>query len=73
MTATSTADNTLDKIREAYADAARDQPADYPPLPAWFELPIEMRKAIIRVFASGRRNAMEEAWRRRVEKDRLTA
>jgi hypothetical protein len=27
-------DNTLDKIREAYTDAARTHPAEYPPLPA---------------------------------------
>ena len=32
----------LQKIRVAYADAGRTQPADYPALPAWFDLPLGM-------------------------------
>ena len=28
----------LDKIQIAYADAVRAQPAEYPPLPAWFKI-----------------------------------
>ena len=29
--------DTLEKIRQAYADAVREQPAGYPALPAWFD------------------------------------
>jgi hypothetical protein len=52
---------TLRKIRSAYAIAGREQPAHYSPLPAWNELSIEVREAIIDVYHAGRRDAREEA------------
>jgi hypothetical protein len=54
-------DKQLDTIIETYADAGRKQPAEYPALPAWQDLPIEMREAFIHVFSAGRRSALEEA------------
>lgn len=57
----------LDKIREAYNDAARDQ---YPPLPAWFVLPLEMREAIIHVFFRGDSVTMDTA---EIKKERWPA
>jgi hypothetical protein len=38
-------------MREACAKCTRE----YPSLPAWTDLPLEMRKAFIRVFWAGRR------------------
>jgi hypothetical protein len=63
-------DNTLDRIRDAYADAARDQPAEYLPLPAWFVLRLEMREAIIHVFFRGGNVAMDTA---EIKKERWPA
>ena len=40
-------DKQLQTIIEAYADAGRNQPAEYPALPAWQDLPIGMREAFI--------------------------
>ena len=53
-------DKLLQSIIEAYADAGRKQPAEYPALPAWQDLPIGMREAFIHVFAAGRRSALAE-------------
>ena len=36
---------TLDTLIAAYGDAERKQPAHYPALPAWDDLPVEMREA----------------------------
>ena len=54
-------DETLRKIRSAYAIAGREQPAHYTPLTAWTELRIEVRKAIIGVYHAGRRDGRDEA------------
>jgi uncharacterized protein with HEPN domain len=47
-------------IREAYADARRKQPAEYPSLPPWEQLPIEVREALIHVYFQGRKDALAE-------------
>jgi hypothetical protein len=44
------------KIREAYA--GRDQPAEYPPLPAWDNLSLELREALISIYNRGRRDGI---------------
>jgi len=51
----------LQKIRDAWAQAADEQPSEYPPLPEWDALPIEMREAIISVFIAGRIDAQSGA------------
>ena len=51
-------DDTLKKIREAYAHAGRDQPAAYPPLPAWEKLGIELREAFVSIYHRGRRDGI---------------
>ena len=51
---TETLDEALKKIREAYAQAGRDQPAEYPPLPAWEALSLELREAFISIYHRGR-------------------
>jgi hypothetical protein len=56
-------DPTLKAIRAAYYEAGRVQPADYPPLPSWQSLPIELREAFIHVYHSGRAAALEEGKR----------
>jgi hypothetical protein len=58
-------DETLRKIRSAYAIAGREQPAHYSPLTAWNELSIEVHEAIIGVYQAGRRDGREEADRAR--------
>jgi hypothetical protein len=45
----------LAKIRTAYVEAEREQPADYSPLPRWADLQIEMHEAFIFVFHAGMR------------------
>ena len=49
-------DRDLKRVREAYADAARKQPAEYPPLPVWEALPSEMREALIHIYFAGRKD-----------------
>ena len=49
---------TLQKIREAYAQAGRDQPTEYPPLPAWENLSLELREAFISIYNRGRRDGI---------------
>jgi hypothetical protein len=44
----------LKAIRAAYYEAERVQPAEYPPLPSWQSLPIELREAFIHVYGAGR-------------------
>jgi len=58
--------NDLAKVREAYARARAAQPSDYPSLPTWEKLPIELREAFIDVFGAERMDAFreEEAKRR---------
>jgi hypothetical protein len=51
-------DETLQKIRQAYAQAGRDQPAEYLPLPDWEALSQELREAIIHGYYRGRLDAM---------------
>ena len=51
-------DETLQKIREAYTQAGRDQPAKYPPLPAWETLSPELREAFISIYNRGRRDGI---------------
>ena len=46
------------KIRDAYEEAGREQPSEYPPLPAWEALSQELREAIIHVYYRGRFDAM---------------
>jgi hypothetical protein len=53
-------DDTLKKIREAYAEACREQSSEYPPLPAWEMLPIQMREALIHVYHQGKIDARNE-------------
>jgi hypothetical protein len=52
--------STLDKIKAAYEEAGRVQPPEYPPLPPWENLPMEMREALIHVFHAGRTSAKDE-------------
>jgi len=51
-------DETLQKIREAYAQAGRDQPAENPPLPAWEALSLELRGAFVSIYHRGRRDGI---------------
>ena len=44
----------LEKVKFAYAEAGREQPKEYPPLPPWEVLPIELREAFIHVYVRGR-------------------
>jgi hypothetical protein len=44
---------TTAKVQAACADAARNQPAHYPTLPAWQDPPREIRRAFVHVFAAG--------------------
>jgi len=53
-------DERLTRIREAYAEAESEQPANYDPLPKWETLPIQMREAIIHVYLVGRLDALSE-------------
>jgi hypothetical protein len=53
-------DERLNRIREAYAEAESEQPANYGPLPKWEALPIQMREAIIYVYLAGRLDALTE-------------
>jgi hypothetical protein len=50
----------LDRVKFAYAEAGRKQPAEYPPLPKWEDLPIEMREAFVSVYARGRIDVITE-------------
>ena len=50
------ANETLDKIREAYATAV----AELPSLSRWEDLPIGMREAFIAVFFAGRKSSQAE-------------
>jgi hypothetical protein len=54
----------LMRIREAYAEAGKKQPREYPSLPPWEKLPLEMREAFISVYHTGRKDA-----RKAMEKD----
>jgi len=54
------ADERLERIRRAYAEAETEQPAQYEPLPKWETLPIQLREAIIHVYLAGRLNALSE-------------
>jgi len=53
-------DGRLHKVREAWAEAGREQPPEYPPLPAWETLSKELREAIIHVYLAGRLDAPSE-------------
>ena len=58
---------TNQEIREAYENAGHKQPREYPPLPPWDWLPIEMREAFISVSYAGRKAAareQQEQWRK---------
>ena len=48
----------MQKIRDAYDEAGREQPSEYPALPAWEALSQELREAIIHVYYRGRFDAM---------------
>ena len=51
----------LQKIRDAYADAGREQAKEahpYPALPAWGDMPIELREVFIHVYHAGAREAL---------------
>jgi hypothetical protein len=52
--------DTLEKIREAYAQVGRDQPAEFSPLPAWEALSREPREAFISIYHRGRRDGLSE-------------
>jgi hypothetical protein len=54
------ADERLERIRRAYAEAGTEQPAQYEPLPKWDTLPIQLREAIIHVYLVGRLDAVSE-------------
>jgi hypothetical protein len=47
-------DTGLDKVKFAYFEAGREQPKEYPPLPPWEVLSIELRDAFVHVYARGR-------------------
>jgi hypothetical protein len=51
-------DEKLQKIRDAYDEAGREQPSEYPALPAWETLRIELHKAFVHVYYRGRFDAM---------------
>jgi hypothetical protein len=51
-------DERLQKIKDAYDEAGREQPSQSPPLPAWETLSQELREAIIHVYYRGRFEAM---------------
>jgi hypothetical protein len=51
-------DERLQKIRDAYDEAGREQPSEYPALPAWETLSIELREAFVHVYYRGRFDAM---------------
>ena len=53
-------DERLQKIRDAYDEAGREQPSEYPALPAWEALSQELREAIIHVYYRGRFDAMAD-------------
>jgi hypothetical protein len=48
-----TLEEALKKIREAYAQAGRDQPTEYPSLPAWETLSLELRGAFVSIYIEG--------------------
>jgi|RhiMethySRZTD1v2_1073278.scaffolds.fasta_scaffold916382_1 hypothetical protein len=50
------ADETLGKIREAYAEAVTEAPN----LSRWEDLPLVMREAFIAVFFAGRKSSQAE-------------
>jgi hypothetical protein len=53
-----TLEEALKKIREAYAQAGRDQPTEYPSLPAWETLSLELRGAFVSIYHRGRRDGI---------------
>jgi hypothetical protein len=55
---TESLDEALKKIREAYAQAGRDQPTEYPPLPAWEALSLELREPSSASIIEGRRDGI---------------
>jgi hypothetical protein len=46
-------------VHAAYVTAAAEQPPEYPKLPEWEKLPIEIREAFIHVYFAGRADRME--------------
>ena len=54
----------LAKVQVANDDAARNQPAHNPPLPAWQDLPREIREIFVDVFAAGQWSGFHELARR---------
>ena len=54
------ADERLERIRRAYAEAESEQPAEHGLLPKWETLPIQLRDAIIHVYLAGRLDALNE-------------
>jgi hypothetical protein len=48
------------EIRAAYENAGHMQLREYPKLPRWEDLPIEMREMIIHIFYAGRKAAARE-------------
>jgi hypothetical protein len=50
-------DETLQKIRAAYAQAGAPT-AEYPPLPAWEALSLELREAFVSIYHRGRRDGI---------------
>jgi hypothetical protein len=53
-------EHMLAKTQAAYVDAARNQPTHYPPLPAWQDLPREIREAFVWVFVAGQWSGLHE-------------
>jgi hypothetical protein len=60
-------DDAMKKIREAYAQARRDQPAGYPRLPAWEALSLELREAFVSIYHRGRRDGVSEELHRAIK------
>ena len=54
------ADERLERIQRAYAEAESEQSEEYDPLPKWETLPIQVREAIINVYLAGRLDALNE-------------
>jgi hypothetical protein len=53
-----TLEEALKKNHEAYAQAGRDQPTEYPSLPAWETLSLELRGAFVSIYHRGRRDGV---------------
>ena len=54
------ANEALDRIRAAYAEAVRTQPRPRRPLPEWDDLEPGLRDALLVIYMLGRKDALDE-------------